>query len=200
MVLAFEQILRGSEREKEEHYDSNAHAIYSFGLPEVQWKDKVDGFVSRGGCHHTENPFSKWSGDLVGVNTAEFHLRVDAEAATNGSMIERFNSKGEKEGMAKSICFYGCHDDCHKLDEGAMSKQRYVVEIDPHTIAVEMNFWQQSSGSAVLTVMPINTTDSKFWRPWELWYTPFLRPYEHYVPASVDTLLETVEACRQQAD
>eukprot|EP00798_Chlamydomonas_sp_ICE-L_P026716 gene26716-4281_t len=200
MVMAFDRIIRGSEREKEEHYVGNTHVINSFELPEVQWKDKVDGFVSRGGCHHTGNPFSKWSGNLVGVNKVEFQLRVDAEAATNGSMIEMFNSKGEKEGMAKSMCFYGCHDNCHELDEVAMSKQRYVVEIDPHTIAGGPNFWQQSSGSAVLAVMPINTTDSKLWRPWELWYTPFLRPYEHYIPASVDTVLETVEACKQQAD
>lgn len=75
----------------------------------------------------------------------------------------------------------------NKLTLQEQSKYKYILTLEGHVAAYRLSY-ELSSGSVVLLA------ESQ----WQMWYYPFLKAYEHYVPVKEDLsdLIDKIEWCK----
>ena len=66
-------------------------------------------------------------------------------------------------------------------------RNKFILHLDGHVSAYRLGS-ELSSGSCIIKVANPE-------REWRCWFSHLLRPFEHYIPATVGTLAETVEWC-----
>ena len=81
----------------------------------------------------------------------------------------------------------GNYNKANKLDLQEQSQYKYILTLEGHVAAYRLSY-ELSSGSVVLLVGS----------QWQMWYYPFLKAYEHYVPVkeNLSDLLSQIEWCK----
>lgn len=74
-----------------------------------------------------------------------------------------------------------------KLDLQQQCQYKYILNLEGHVAAYRLSY-ELSSGSVVLLAGS----------EWEMWYYPFLKAYEHYIPVKMDLsdLVSQIEWCK----
>lgn len=81
----------------------------------------------------------------------------------------------------------GNYSKANRLSLQEQSKYKYILTLEGHVAAYRLSY-ELSSGSVILLA------ESQ----WQMWYYPFLKAYEHYVPVKEDLsdLLSQIEWCK----
>eukprot|EP00798_Chlamydomonas_sp_ICE-L_P010432 gene10432-8382_t len=191
-VMGYEWMLRG------ESSRGDKHRIYSYDFyPPIPWKERINWLIARGPNRKVLNPFELYEGELVGTERKPLLLRNLTNQALESSLLKNLN--GETYPNTPSVCYssnpsQGCRGG---FSPDEMMQYRYLPLVDSDTVDWDDTVWMLASGSTVFYALPVNSTDSKLWKPWELWYSPLLRPYVHYIPCSIETIMESMEACQK---
>lgn len=69
-----------------------------------------------------------------------------------------------------------------------MSNFKYILAIDGHASSYDATIWKLRSGSLIIRVSHENIE-------WHQWYTPLLIPYVHYIPTTIDKIIDVFEWC-----
>jgi hypothetical protein len=75
-----------------------------------------------------------------------------------------------------------------------MSEYKYILDVCGIGATCDATIWKLQSGSLLIWLV-----DNFFYKKdeplWLAWYTPLLKPYEHYIPANLDNLNDQFNWC-----
>jgi 23S rRNA U2552 (ribose-2'-O)-methylase RlmE/FtsJ len=81
-----------------------------------------------------------------------------------------------------------------KMNPKEISDYKYILDVCGSGATCEATIWKLQSGSLLIWLV-----DDIFYKKnqplWCAWYTPLLKPFEHYVPANLENLEETFYWC-----
>jgi hypothetical protein len=86
-----------------------------------------------------------------------------------------------------------------KMDPKEMSEYKYILDVCGSGATCEATIWKLQSGSVLIWLV-----DNIFYKHnqplWNAWYTPLLKPFEHYVPANLENLEEMFYWCENHQE
>jgi len=151
-------------------------------IKHIQWSNKIEKAVFRGattgsGVTSTTNQRLKAfemgvkHKDVLNAGITKWNLRPrKLEGSNYLQTIERDN-----------------YPKANKLNLQEQSQYKYILTLEGHVAAYRLSY-ELSSGSVVLLAGS----------QWQMWYYPFMKAYEHYVPIKEDLsdLISQIEWCK----
>ena len=116
--------------------------------------------------------------------------------------LDRASTHGRGEaaidfGLSPDVPAFWREDGCGRCRKSAVPREaqlRYklLLNIDGFGLASDSSFWKLSSGAAVVWLV---RNESGGERVHDNWYSPLLKPYEHFIPATPYRLADAVAWC-----
>ena len=165
----------------------------------VPWSSRQPTLFYRGSCNPTVEPSSvrrrPTANPMAGCGTVA--LRERACRA-----LDRASTHGRGEaaidfGLSPGEPAFWREDGCGRCRKSAVPREaqlRYklLLNIDGFGLASDSSFWKLSSGAAVVWLV---RNESGGERVHDNWYSPLLKPYEHFIPATPYRLADAVAWC-----
>lgn len=183
-------------------------AVYAARWNEtLPWRERRPSACYRGACNPTINPLRLHGGPptIRGCGTLELRAAAcgalrDAGAAdaTVAGLVDfgltagNMQAAGGCDGAAPPASCAAC-ERCaaDPLSRQAQTRHKVLLNVDGYGMASDASFWKLASGSAVVWLVREGTDEPVH----GTWYSPLLRPWVHYIPASPRDVTARVRWC-----
>jgi hypothetical protein len=151
----------------------------------TKWINKKDSLVWRGGCMPTlltkiPEASAEWTHQRLKFCQKHFNnFDVGFHEVNQASWAEPYRQ------FKKDY-----------LSPKEMSEYKFIAQIQGISACYNAPFWILASGSVMIWIIDEEQeTLNKSLPTWNMWFHEMLKPYEHYVPSTIDKLQETIAWC-----
>jgi hypothetical protein len=176
------------------HHNYRHYYKSTYQYSETPFCKKINKIIWRGNSCPTIRPDEDmYDPDLYKIsgNKEWFNLRLDVckKYFDNSHMDIGFNKITDAEWKKPYKPFVK-----DTVDKKSMSEYKYILDICGIGATCEATIWKLQSGSVLFWLV-----DDIFYKHnlpiWNAWYTPLLKPFEHYIPVNLENMQEMYDWC-----